>query len=482
MPYKASLALSLMIIHSSSYGADAATFSNFYTTQWEWWHIAVASVFAVGAGVAVYFSAGAATPVVTSIGTFIGNLMGYSGVVATNAGLALLGGGAIASGGLGMAGGAAVITMALSFSTGVVKSYTSDRIIEHYDYSQFIEQSQYMSTLPLPRNTKGSTTYRQAITQLTERINTEAAYSSPYNRAVINDVIQDIKISSEKLSDRENIQIETLKALLYMSINKYKMAKKWAKVAIYHSDILQDQHSLANLIYAVSSLYEESADIKRITRLYFAPSVLTEPDNQLIPLMFSIYLDRIIYRFNDGLAQEKHLRQLVNLAQNPTVDAFNLTNLTLISIRYFTLLKLEQQKIRSLTQTDDITLKNDPNTLKYVKQGLESYKQLIEGEEVVFHYLTNKAEATEEQQQKIVELYSLYNLYRQEMQALTQQVSQLEIYQQNLQKTQQAIITSTTEDTTSSPVFSKEKITIGLLVIIGLIVLFAWRKTSFKHE
>ncbi|WP_040527650.1 DUF726 domain-containing protein [Gordonia paraffinivorans] len=47
-----------------------------------------------------------------ALGGAIGAMMGYSGAVATNAGLALLGGGAVATGGLGMAGGTYVIAAA----------------------------------------------------------------------------------------------------------------------------------------------------------------------------------------------------------------------------------------------------------------------------------------------------------------------------------------------------------------------------------
>lgn len=45
-----------------------------------------------------------------AVGGAIGSLLGYSGIVATNAGLALLGGGSLAVGGLGMAGGTMVVT------------------------------------------------------------------------------------------------------------------------------------------------------------------------------------------------------------------------------------------------------------------------------------------------------------------------------------------------------------------------------------
>lgn len=65
------------------------------------------------------------------VGGAIGGLMGYSGVVATNAGLAWLGGGSLAVGGFGMAGGMTVVTIAGTAVGGslggyVCKSYFGD--------------------------------------------------------------------------------------------------------------------------------------------------------------------------------------------------------------------------------------------------------------------------------------------------------------------------------------------------------------------
>lgn len=63
------------------------------------------------AGVGVAAAAPLAVLAAPAVGGAVGALLGsYSGAVATNFGLALLGGGAVAAGGLGMAGGTAVIT------------------------------------------------------------------------------------------------------------------------------------------------------------------------------------------------------------------------------------------------------------------------------------------------------------------------------------------------------------------------------------
>lgn len=109
-------------------GYEGATFESFYRTS----NAIAWGVGAVMATVAVVFfvlSGGTAGPIEAAIGTWIGNAMGLSGVAATNAGLATLGGGAIAAGGFGMLGGTVVLTAALSFSSAVVFDLLSSKLL-----------------------------------------------------------------------------------------------------------------------------------------------------------------------------------------------------------------------------------------------------------------------------------------------------------------------------------------------------------------
>ena len=84
---------------------------------------ATVGVAAVGA------TAGAAFLAAPAIGGIVGSqILGYSGAVATNAGLAALGGGSVAAGGLGMAGGSYVVATAGGLLGGVY----GDRILGSY--------------------------------------------------------------------------------------------------------------------------------------------------------------------------------------------------------------------------------------------------------------------------------------------------------------------------------------------------------------
>ncbi len=145
--------------------------AGFYKAGWttkemlKWSGIALA---AIGAGAAVYLSAGTLTPAVTSIGTWIGGMAGLSGAAATSYGLALMGGGSLAAGGLGVKGGAALLTVALSLS-GSVASETATLALEagekwaaaSGDLSR--ASASKLTTLPLPIVEFGPEEYRVAV-------------------------------------------------------------------------------------------------------------------------------------------------------------------------------------------------------------------------------------------------------------------------------------------------------------------------------
>lgn len=85
---------------------------------------------------------GAAVVAAPAIGGAVGTMMGYSGAVASNAGLAMLGGGSVAAGGLGMAGGTAVIAaMGGALGAGLGANVTSAYVGEDksFDIENIVE-------------------------------------------------------------------------------------------------------------------------------------------------------------------------------------------------------------------------------------------------------------------------------------------------------------------------------------------------------
>ena len=105
------------------------SFEAFYGNEFKWgWSVIIAVIAGIGAALIVYFTGGTASPIVAPIGTWIGEMAGLSGAAATNYGLALLGGGSLASGGLGVTGGMAILTLALTFSSELAIDYGIKRI------------------------------------------------------------------------------------------------------------------------------------------------------------------------------------------------------------------------------------------------------------------------------------------------------------------------------------------------------------------
>lgn len=416
----------------TAYSAEVATFAAFYKKSGAIGWI-VTAVFAVIAGAVIYFTGGTASPIVISIGTWIGNLAGYSGIVATNFGLALLGGGSIASGGLGIAGGVALLTLALEFGTGVAIDYTVNEIDSKYSYSKFVEQSKTMATLPLPQNDDGPSMYEEAF-KVFEKINSEEGYASNYNQQIIqNAVLKMNSFSMDNLNHKERAKVNALYSLLYFLLYDYKKAQDYADTSITIARTAQIKRTLPAFIYAVSSLYEDKLDFNNITENYFRYSVLAEPDNKLISLMFAIYLDRIMGRYQDGSLNEYDFRKVLSISEEKSIKEHLPVNLTAILTRYFMVLKINQQKISSLCGSQNSPIKNSEKTLARVKNSLSDYDSFLAGTKfIISKLLQPDLKLDDETKQKIQKFYSLSNQYTSDRERLNQMVISLENYQKNI--------------------------------------------------
>lgn len=114
-------------------------------------HILQKTLITIGAAILLAITGGIAAPI---IGGAVGAAMGLSGVVAVNAGLALLGGGAIAAGGLGMAGGTALVIGGGAFlggglSSGVMLLFSHSKHLVLRELSKLETVSKcFLKTLP----------------------------------------------------------------------------------------------------------------------------------------------------------------------------------------------------------------------------------------------------------------------------------------------------------------------------------------------
>lgn len=396
------------LIPATAYAGDAATFKSLYkeSTALMW---SVAAIAAIGAGALIYFTAGTASPAVAGVGTWIGSLMGYSGVAATNAGLAFLGGGSLAAGGFGMLGGVTLLTVALSFGSGIAIDYTVGEAVAEskYSYSDFSKQSTGMLTLPIPVNTSGPRSYMLALQALKKAKHDELS-SSEFNQNVIQEAINTIhSVNDQNPTNAEIARKQSLLALLQFLRNDYVGAKASSHSAFTHAGIKKEPGKfsavlswLANkakengllpsgtkeeekhgvvpaFLYGVSSLYDEKINAEASIE-FFRYSINAEPDNPLTPYLFAIYLDRAMYRLNDSSFSVDDLEKISEVAKELEYDERKCVIQIGLLNRYFIRLWTEKETIAALTMSDNTSINRSPTTLSTAKASLVTYKKLVE--------------------------------------------------------------------------------------------------------
>ncbi|MBK1646883.1 hypothetical protein CKO25_20095 [Thiocapsa imhoffii] len=339
--------------------------------------------------------------------------MGLSGAAATKAGLALLGGGAIASGGFGMVGGATVLTAAMIFSTEVVLDYSVGKTLDSYNYSLLREQSREMVTLPLPVNTSGSRAYRQAIKSLNKVDLSEGRMIfDDGNQKIIKETIKQLLVDRKESRAHEKAKDESLLSLLYFISSDYHSAKDHAKRAINLASQSDKSKTLPAFIYSVSSVYDEKFDFKKVTRDYFRQSVLDEPNNPLVPFMFAIYLDRLMQRIDDNHLNEKVFSDVFLIMSEKSIQNYKMQNYVALLSRYIIRIKLEQQKISSIVASTNESIKNSPKSLKILEESLLSYNTLIAGaSKVMKEILQIEAKVGDEDRKQVADYNHLLIQY-----------------------------------------------------------------------
>ncbi len=431
---------SAIILDSSVvYSAETATFDAFYKSSSGHIGWLLAGAGAIISGGVIMFTGGAASPIVVTLGTWIGNSMGLTGIAATNAGLAILGGGSLASGGFGIIGGTVVLTAALSFSTDIVIDFAvvqGDKIYQSYSYDKFAEHSKSLITFPIPKNEDGPKSYVATIKFLNEKILSDQAMSSNSNVGTIKDAIQilsntsDNTLLSNKISDEEIAKKETLFAILHFWLNEYPIAKEHAQSSISAARKAKIKRTFPSLIYGVCELYEKDIDFDKINQDYFRYSVLADPKNPLIPLLFSIYLDRVAYRFNDGTLDSSVLVKIFEVAiEEPIKEYRKITYSTMLS-HYFMRLKIEQQKISSLSLTSNKTIKESPQTLTTIEKSLKEYHSLLNGSDLIIKQILSSSMDLEDKDKKQFEIfYTLLVDYKEDEKRLISLSNDLKDYQ-----------------------------------------------------
>lgn len=388
----------LLIASVHAFATDGvSTFASFYQQDtgisWIWAGVAAAVV-----GVLVFIGwpilGPAMASTIGSIGTAIGGVLGYSGAVATNVGLALLGGGAIASGGFGVIGGTALLAAAITFSTDVSVDYALGALANKYDAAKFEEDSLTMMTLPLPTNFSGPGTVKAAAKALDSSPVSGATICVKVHgnsvdgfkkcmtamqktqRQLIRQALAAMVVNKAPLDGKEAERQNAMYALLHFLNNDYVLAKRYAYRAHRQGTQFGNTPTLPAYIYSVALLADKKPNLN-VSIAMFQYAVTMEPDNPLTPVLFATLLDRLSYRMNDGSVGVDAIERLSRFARTLPGDFRKLVIQQSLLSHDLMQLKLAQQRVLSLTRTTNATIRENPRTLSVVQASAKDYASLL---------------------------------------------------------------------------------------------------------
>lgn len=461
-----------------------ATFESFYTAKglgWVSW--VTAGVVAIGLGVAVFATGGAASPLVPAgvagLAKWLGGLGAakLTGGAALNHGLALLGGGAIAAGGFGKAGGAAMLSAVLAFgfevpfiTAEVVYESMTEGKEKEYSYARLLDESKELATLPLPVNTSGSDAYEdameflkdvaaqeplsigenrivlkksihrlrwstgsyQAAMEILEELDESEPFTSPDNHEVVSRAIEKLLYDVEGVSELEDA---TLLSLLYFVLNDYRKANQYASQAIEiaKSESEEDVVERANLpifISAVTTLYSEGFDPSDVLS-QAGGAILSDPENEMVPLLFAIFLDRVELRLDDGYLDEGMMREAFQVMKSPALERFRLENYVLLLARYLKRMEYERQRIVVLVNTPNDTIRNHPKTLEVVRDSYSTYEELLGSANLVESSISVLDLDDDLGREHVAKLRSAFREYSWKREKIASMVRKLETHQAN---------------------------------------------------
>lgn len=247
--------------------AQIGTFEEFYSPDKSWgfwtWMILITSI-VVAIGITIS-TGGAAAPVGAEA---IGVALGFTGSAAIIVGTAIL-----------IGAGEVTIQIAL------------DEAMAKFSYDRFKSDSKNMTYLPLMNNPYGGGECEKVFNVL-KNIDTKKRLDSNYNIEILN---KSLKILENSTSiGKSRYKEDLIKSVILFQKGEYKESKEVVEKYLKDPPIYDISLAMPSFIYAVTSFYDDVIDING-SILTLKQSVILEPDNPILMLMYGIYMDRFIY-------------------------------------------------------------------------------------------------------------------------------------------------------------------------------------------
>ena len=396
------------LLADTCFASELGTFASFYKKSvvvgW-----VLAALVAVVSGIAVYFTGGLSSPLLVGpikfVGSMIGGAMGLSGVAATNAGLAMLGGGAVTAGGLGMAGGAALLTTIFSFGTEVVSDYGINKIFAEYSYSRMQEEAAQMPNFPPIVNTSGPDCIEEAVDILEDGYMDEEVPGSDNNRKVLEKAYNALNVYDPSFTAEENARLYSARALLLFIMSDFKMAYYDADEAIKTG--VDDPLTVPRYVAAVSG-YLTGATERYLSTAYFRESIIKEPDNPFIPLMYSLYISRL------GIADKIRCEVINNIAFIGFIedDEMRKSAYYIIETAYFSRIKICQNIITTCHDNRDNEIIDRERLKEKAADAMEEYTNLLNSTEDFITENISRIDADDGDEQRASDNLHLIEQYR----------------------------------------------------------------------
>ena len=369
------IAALVVLCCATTFAGAEASIADFYEASggigvWGW---VVIGVSAVAFGVLAFFTAGttaATAPAwVAAVGTWVGSsVYGLTGIAATNAGLALLGGGAVAAGGLGIKGGVVLLTVLASTSADIAISYSVEEAMAGITTSTFVQESKKLSTLPLPLNAEGSAAYVDNLNWLKgeqEKLSDEdkeVGLLGEKMQALLSEAAIIMGRDMQATGDSgERVKDRAFMSLLNFQLSRFRESFKYAKDAVELAEAEKIDAGFAKYLFAVAYLYTKTAtDNKAVQERYLVPAILGEGSSRSIPVILSVYLDRLFLRIHGGLSAPSETRFFMDLVGDGRFKTNAAVCLPLMTVRLVQEIKRCKKDIEILSKPgNDVFLREN---------------------------------------------------------------------------------------------------------------------------